>query len=275
MKSIKFIVTAVLTAALLLCCSACSSVAANTVFKANDLYGKKIGVQLGTTGDTFATDSYTNENKEEGDEKVKDPATMVRYKTGNEAVMALKQGKIDAVIIDSEPAKAFVELNSDLKILDDPFVQEEYAICFKKGSELTAEFNKALAALKANGTFDKILKNFIGDDAGKTPYVTPEGTDHSKGKLIMATNAFFKPYEYYNGQSIEGIDPSMAQAICDYLGYELEIQNYDFNAILGAVQSGKADFGMAGMTVTEDRKKSVDFSDSYTTATQVIIVRAK
>ena len=67
----------------------------------------------------------------------------------------------------------------------------------------------------------------------------------------------------------------MAQAICDYLGYELEIQNYDFNAILGAVQSGKADFGMAGMTVTDKRKESVDFSDSYTTATQVIIVRAK
>ena len=69
MKSIKFIVTAVLTAALLLCCSACSSVAANTVFKADDLYGKKIGVQLGTTGDTFAIDSYTKRKQERGRRK--------------------------------------------------------------------------------------------------------------------------------------------------------------------------------------------------------------
>lgn len=73
----------------------------------------------------------------------------------------------------------------------------------------------------------------------------------------MATNAEFEPYEYRDGDEIVGIDADIAQAICDKLGYELEIDDMEFDAILAAVQSGKADFGAAGMTVTEDRLESV------------------
>ena len=97
--------------------------------------------------------------------------------------------------------------------------------------------------------------------------------DRSNGTLVMATNAAFEPYEYYDGDTIVGIDAEMAQAVCDKLGYELKIEDMEFDAIINAVQSGKADIGVAGMTVTEDRLKSIDFSDPYTTATQVIIVR--
>ena len=91
----------------------------------------------------------------------------------------------------------------------------------------------------------------------------------------MATNAYFPPYEYYEGGDIVGIDADVAKAICDLLGYDLKIEDMEFNSIITAVQSGKADFGMAGMTITEDRLVNVDFSDVYTTATQVIVVRAK
>ena len=91
----------------------------------------------------------------------------------------------------------------------------------------------------------------------------------------MATNAFFPPYEYYEGSEIVGIDASVAKAICDKLGYELEIKDMSFDAILTAVEQGQVNFGMAGMTVTEKRLESVDFSGSYTTATQVISVRGK
>ena len=89
----------------------------------------------------------------------------------------------------------------------------------------------------------------------------------------MATNAQFEPYEYYDGDQIVGIDADIAKAICDKLGYELKIEDMEFDAIIAAVSSGKADFGAAGMTVTEDRKKSVDFTDPYTTAEQVVIVK--
>ena len=101
---------------------------------------------------------------------------------------------------------------------------------------------------------------------------TGSGTDAKKAELHMATNAFFEPYEYYEGKEIVGIDAEIAKAICDKLGYELVIDDMEFDSIITAVSSGKADFGMAGMTVTDERKKAVDFTDSYTTATQVIIV---
>ena len=217
----------------------------------DDLPGKKIGVQLGTTGDLEAS-----EYEAEG-------ATVERYSKGSEAVQALKAGQIDCVIIDSQPAQKFVEANDDLKILDDPFVDEQYAICLAKDNdELLEEINGALKELKEDGTIDSIMDNYIGENIGETPYESPEDVDRSKGELVMATNAEFEPYEYHE-----------AQAICDKLGYELKIEDMEFDAILPAVQSGKADFGAAGMTVTEDRAASVNFTDTYANASQVIIVK--
>ena len=235
--------------------------AAQKVESKDDLAGATIGVQLGTTGDLDASDYE------------KDGSTVERYSKGSEAVQALKAGQIDCVIIDSQPAQKFVENNDDLKILDEPFEEEEYAICLKKGNdELLDKINGALKELKEDGTIDSIMDNYIGEDAGKTPYESPEDVDRSNGTLVMATNAEFEPYEYHEGDDIVGIDADIAQAICDKLGYELKIEDMEFDSILPAVQSGKADFGAAGMTVTEDRATQVDFSDSYYTGVQVIIV---
>ena len=227
------------------------------------MIGKSIGVQLGTTGDIYATDEYEKQGSK-----------IERYNKGADAIVALTSGKIDAVIIDNEPAKAFVEANDGLKILDEPFAKEDYAICVAKDNEkLLNDINKTLAELKQDGTLDSIMKNYIGDDTkGKSPYKTPDGTEYPNGELHMATNAFFEPYEYYDGDQIVGIDAMTAQAICDKLGYKLVIDDMDFDAIVTAVQTGKADFGMAGMTVTDERLQTINFTDSYTTATQVIIV---
>ena len=93
-----------------------------------------------------------------------------------------------------------------------------------------------------------------------------------KETLIMATNASFPPYEYYDGENIVGIDAEIAAAIAGYLGYNFEIADMEFDSIIAAVQSGKATFGMAGMTVTDERKMMVNFSDSYATGVQVVIV---
>lgn len=93
------------------------------------------------------------------------------------------------------------------------------------------------------------------------------------GVLVMATNAEFAPWEYYEGDKIVGIDPEIAQAIADKLGMTLEIEDMAFDSIIPAVTSGKADFGAAGMTVDEDRMVFVDFTDTYANASQVIIVK--
>ena len=93
-----------------------------------------------------------------------------------------------------------------------------------------------------------------------------------KTTLVMATNAEFPPYEYRDGDQIVGIDAEIAQAIADDMGLELVIEDMQFDSIVPAVQSGKADIGIAGMTVTEDKLQNIDFSIPYTTSTQVVIV---
>ena len=94
-----------------------------------------------------------------------------------------------------------------------------------------------------------------------------------KETLVMATNAEFPPYEYHEGDDIVGIDAEIAAAIAEKLGMELKIEDMAFDSIIPAVTAGKADIGVAGMTVTEDRLESVNFSDTYATATQVVIVK--
>ena len=99
------------------------------------------------------------------------------------------------------------------------------------------------------------------------------GSGGDDNQLIMATNANFPPYEYHEGGEIVGIDVEIAQAIAEKLDKELKIEDMEFSAIIDAVASGKADMGVAGMTVREDRLENANFSDPYTTATQVIIVQ--
>ena len=238
---------------------------ASEVYGVDDLPGKKIGVQIGTVGDTYASDY-------EGDEA----GTVVeRYSKGNDAVSSLKNGKIDCVIIDEQPAKEYVKRNSDLSILDEEFTLEEYAIVIAKGNDnLEEDINKALAELIADGTLDKIINHYINEEVVEgLAYISPEGLDYANGELVMATNAAFPPYEYYNNNSIVGIDAEMAKAIADKLNKKLVIEDMEFDSIITAVQGGKADIGVAGMTVTEDRLKNINFSDPYTTSKQVIIVR--
>ena len=105
----------------------------------------------------------------------------------------------------------------------------------------------------------------------KEEAAAPAATEE-KEVLVMATNAEFPPYEYYEGQDIVGIDAEIAAVIAEKLGCELKIEDMAFDSIIAAVTSGKADFGLAAMTVTEDRLESVNFSDTYATATQVVIV---
>ncbi len=93
-----------------------------------------------------------------------------------------------------------------------------------------------------------------------------------KPELIMATNAAFPPYEFKEGDSFAGIDVDIATLIAEKLGMELVIKDVEFGSIVGGVQSGKFDMGMAGMTVTEERLESVNFSESYATGIQVVIV---
>lgn len=200
-----------------------------------------------------------------------------------------------------------------LRLLDTAYAEEEYAICVaKENTALLDAINAALAELDADGTIDEIIGKYISSDseeeteaaetseAAETTEAAEEETEAAEeetkadeeteaaeeaeapafttkeeGVLIMATNATFPPYEYVEGEdaTILGIDAELAALIAEKLGLTLRIENVEFDSIIGGVQTGKYDMGMAGMTVTEERLQNVNFSTPYTTAVQSVIVK--
>lgn len=157
-----------------------------------------------------------------------------------------------------------------LKILDTEYAVEDYAICVaKEDTDLLEKINTALAELQADGTAQAIVDKYI---SGTENDLVFQADAEGKEEIHMATNAQFPPYEYYDGDKIVGIDAEMAAAIADKLGMKLVIDDMEFDSIITSVQTGKSDFGMAGMTVTEDRLKNINFSTSYATGIQSIIV---
>ena len=110
--------------------------------------------------------------------------------------------------------------------------------------------------------------------SSKTDETTAAANNEAAGGVLtMATNAEFPPYEFHDSGEIVGIDVEIARAIAEKMGMTLEVEDIAFDSIIPEIQSGKADIGVAGMTVDEDRLQNVDFSDPYTTSSQVIIVQ--
>lgn len=167
----------------------------------------------------------------------------------------------------AEPADASVQL----KILDTEYVTEDYAIAVaKENTDLLDSINTALTALIDNGTVAQVVDYYVSGE-GELPAVQQDVAADAE-VLTMGTNAAFPPYEFYENETIVGIDAVIAGLIADELGMKLDIQDMDFDAIIPAVVSGKIDMGMAGMTVTDERLQSVSFSESYATGVQVVIV---
>jgi polar amino acid transport system substrate-binding protein len=224
-----------------------------------ELNGKKIGVQEGTTGDIYATDI-------EG-------AELSRFKKAVDAAIDLKNGKIDAVILDEQPAKKIVENNKDLVILDEQFTSEDYAIAVAKGNEeLLQSINATIARMKEEGSFKTFLDAYIPESGDPVKLEERPATNFAD-EIVMGTNAEFEPFEFRDGDKIVGFDIEMAHEIANDLQMNLKVEDMNFDSLINALSSGKVDMVLAGMTITDERKESVDFSDSYYTSNQVIIVR--
>ena len=158
-----------------------------------------------------------------------------------------------------------------LAILETEYITEDYAIAVAKDNEeLYNKINTALQELINDGTVKKVVDKYISGKAHDLKF--QENVSADAKTLTMATNAEFPPYEYYDGENIVGIDAEVAAAIADKLGMKLVIVDTEFGSIIGGVQTGKYDMGMAGMTVTEERLQSINFSTTYATGVQVVIV---
>ncbi len=162
--------------------------------------------------------------------------------------------------------------SSKVKVINVPLTEEEYAFGVDKNQpELLSKVNEFIASIKKDGTFDKICSNYFG--SGTPEAVTSAKLDSSKDQLVVATNAAFEPFEYTKGDKYYGIDMEIAARLAKYLGKELVISNMDFDAVCLSVGQGKADIAMAGLTIKEDRKEYVTFSDKYYNAAQRVIVK--
>jgi len=160
-----------------------------------------------------------------------------------------------------------------VKVIEIPLTQEEYAFGVDKNQpELLEKVNQFIAKIKEDGTLDEILNRYFGD--GEPKPVASAALDTGKDQLVVATNAAFEPFEYTQGDKYYGVDMEIAALLAEELGQELVISNMDFDAVVLSVGQGKADIAMAGLTITEERKEYVNFSDKYYDAAQMIIVKA-
>lgn len=256
MKKISLVTLSLVAALAFVGCAKKNNVVINS---AEDLQGLKIGCQAGTTGEL-----YVQEN-------VKD-AQLKSFKTGIDAALDLKNGAIDAIVLDELPAKEIVKRNKDLTIVDASFAVEQYAIAVKKGNKaLLDSINKTIMTIKIDGTYENLINAFMPVDGN---IVIPEIADvDSKEVVKMGTNAAFPPFEYIKGSEAVGFDVSMSKLIAKDLNKKLQVVDMSFDGLIAAVQSGAVDFVAAGMTATDERRQNVDFSEPYYESNQVIIVR--
>ena len=163
------------------------------------------------------------------------------------------------------------EENEAARIVEIDLTNEEYAFGVDKNQpKLLEQVNEFIAKIKADGTFDEICNRYFGD--GEPVAVTSATLDSSKDQLVVATNAAFEPFEYTKGENYYGIDMEIAAALAESLGKELVIMNMDFDAVCLSVGQQKCDIAMAGLTIKEDRKEYVQFTDPYYEAAQKLIV---
>lgn len=157
------------------------------------------------------------------------------------------------------------------KVIDIDLTNEEYAFGVDKDqTELLDQTNDFIAKIQEDGTLDEIFDKYFGD--GEPEAIESAEYDASKDQLVVATNAAFEPFEYTKGDSYYGIDMEIASLLAEELGQELVIQNMDFDAVCLSVGQHKCDIAMAGLTVNEERKEYVTFTDSYYEASQKLIV---
>ena len=158
------------------------------------------------------------------------------------------------------------------KVIEIDLTTEEYAFGVDKDQpELLTKVNAFIKKIMDDGTFAEICDHYFGD--GEPVAVKSAELDTTKDQLVVATNAAFEPFEYKKGENYYGIDMEIAALLADELDMELVISNMDFDAVCLSVGQHKADIAMAGLTIKEDRKEHVTFSDPYYQASQKIIVK--
>lgn len=243
----------------------------NTISSYSQLKGKTVGVKNGTASQRFL-------------EKIKDKYkfNLKTFDTTDLTYNSLNSGSIDAMMDDQPVIEYAIKQGQNLKISMKGEAVGSFAFGVKKGSKyeyLVTEFNEALAQMKKDGSLDKIISKWTGST--KATSSTPETTTPAgkkatpvKAKYTIASDSSFAPFVFQDSNNkYTGIDMDLINAIAKDQGFTIEITNPGFDAALNAVQSGQADGMIAGMSVTDARKETFDFSEPYYTANAILAVK--
>ena len=242
------------------------------ITKYDQLKGKTVGVKNGTAAQRFLDsikDQYGFNTK--------------TFDTGDLMYNSLSAGAVDAVMDDQPVIQYAINQGQNLSINMDGEAVGSFAFGVKKGSKyeyLVTEFNEALAEMKKDGSLDDIISKWTADSSSTANSAVPETTTPAgqkatpvKSKYTIASDSSFAPFVFQSDNNqYTGIDMDLIKAIAKDQGFTIEITNPGFDAAINAVQSGQADGMIAGMTVTDARKETFDFSESYYTANSILAV---
>ena len=244
----------------------------NTISKYEQLKGKKVGVKTGT-----AAQRFLEKNKD------KYGYTLKNFDTGDLMYNSLSAGDVDAVMDDQPVIEYAINQGQNLKISMKGEAVGSFAFGVKKGSKhehLVTEFNEALAQMKEDGSLEEIINKWTASKGSSDSAVpetsTPAGQKASptKDKYIIASDSSFAPFVFQNDSNqYTGIDMELIKAIAKDQGFTVEVTNPGFDAAINSVQTGQADGIIAGMSVTDARKKTFDYSDPYYTANSILAVK--
>ena len=229
-----------------------------------DFAGKRIGIQTGTVFDTIVWGAIPD-------------AQVSYFNSYTDLELALTTGKIDAFAADEPIVRYMMAADDRLTYLDEYMDDYEFGFCFQKtpyGESLCEEFSDFIKERKNDGTLKKMEDLWFGSDESAKVIPPFSSLSGEKGTLTLATEAANAPFVYMSEGSVVGYEVDIAYNFCKERGYALDIQDMNFDAILPSVVSGRASFGAATMTISEERKESVSFSEPHYSGGTVLAVRA-
>lgn len=216
-----------------------------------DYKNSKVGIMTGSYQSTIIGDFFPD-------------ATILEYNNPADMLYALTENKIDITMIDASSYTCALWEGLQISRLDEVAETSSYGIIFPKGQqqELRLQVNAFLAKIKENGTYDKLNEKWFGN---KEPaeFLDPESLTGTNGTLRVIVNNELKPFGYIKNGKLVGYDVEILTLFAEEYGYRLDITSVPFQSLLAGVSGGAYQLGISGLTITEERKETFDFSDTY------------
>lgn len=227
--------------------SGCASAPIQKVGMVKQLNDKNVGVITGTVADVLVLSLAKN-------------AKIAYFANLEEAVKALKEGKIDAVVYDEPILKSIAAKNEDLTILKELITNESYAFAVKpENKDLLKKINNVIDILKKDSTYDEMIVRWMPEmgNPGQMPNILLSGTN---GILTFGTATDMQPFAYLEDGQYVGFDIELAKRVAKAMDMDLKVVNMEFDKLIPALLAGDVDFIGAGLRITEEQAKSISFS---------------